>query len=478
VTLKTSKGDIRTDSATLGLKVDREASIDAAMEVGRGGFGLFRPFSWAASFLSTREASLIWTVDRSVLDAALPAVEGDKIVPVLEPSLVATGATLSVAPGHPGDALSPDALADRLAGAAGTDDAEVTLEVEQASTDPVHSDEEVQALADQGNQLLQKPLTATFGLDSRAIPAATVASWLRAVPDPAGKLALQVDDGAVDAALHGLYDGLTSQPRDAGFTVQAGAPVLIPGAPGVACCGPAQGAKVLAALQGPGTVAFEPILTPPAFSTEQAQALGIKEEVGQPTHFGPTTQHQCCQPRVTNIHLIADKVRGHVVKPGETFSLNGFVGERKAGDGYVEAPMIENGVDVHAIGGGVSQFATTTMNAAFYAGLDIVEYQSHSLYFTRYPRGREATVSWKKPDLRIKNTTPYGVLIWPEYTETSLTVHLYSTHYVDVVDLPTTDSPQGACTRVTTPRVRTYLDGRVANDSVFAIYRPAEGINC
>ena len=46
------------------------------------------------------------------------------------------------------------------------------------------------------------------------------------------------------------------------------------------------------------------------------------------------------------------------------------------------------------IGGGVSQFATTMFNAAFFAGLDIDEYQAHSEYFDRYPCGREATMGY------------------------------------------------------------------------------------
>ena len=56
----------------------------------------------------------------------------------------------------------------------------------------------------------------------------------------------------------------------------------------------------------------------------------------------------------------------------------------------------------------MSQFATTLFNAAFFAGLDIREYQAHSEYFSRYPRGREATMGFPNPDLVIENTTPYG----------------------------------------------------------------------
>ena len=39
---------------------------------------------------------------------------------------------------------------------------------------------------------------------------------------------------------------------------------------------------------------------------------------------------------------------------------------------------------------------------------DFVEYQAHSIYITRYPYGREATLSYPHPDLRIRNATPNG----------------------------------------------------------------------
>jgi vancomycin resistance protein YoaR len=59
------------------------------------------------------------------------------------------------------------------------------------------------------------------------------------------------------------------------------------------------------------------------FSTADAEALGIKGVLGK---F--TTNHACCQARVTNIQLIAEAVDGAMVMPGETFSLNDWVGQR------------------------------------------------------------------------------------------------------------------------------------------------------
>jgi vancomycin resistance protein YoaR len=181
---------------------------------------------------------------------------------------------------------------------------------------------------------------------------------------------------------------------------------------------------------------------------------------------------------VQNIHRIADLIRGVVILPGETFSVNDHVGRRTRAGGFTDGGAIIDGRVGTGIGGGISQFATTFFNASLYAGLDFGEYQSHSLYISRYPRGREATLSFPHPDLQIKNTTPYGVLVWPTYTDTSITVHLYSTKHAQVAIGEPTASPAGACTRYTTPRTRTYPDGRVDQDTVFARYRPAEGVNC
>ena len=83
------------------------------------------------------------------------------------------------------------------------------------------------------------------------------------------------------------------------------------------------------------------------------------------------------------------------------------------------------------------------------------------------------------PDLQIRNTTPYGILIWPSYTNSSLTVTLFSTKYFSSVDQSNqTSAPSGVCTSVVTERTRVYLDGTKKVDVVRARYRPSEGINC
>jgi vancomycin resistance protein YoaR len=145
-----------------------------------------------------------------------------------------------------------------------------------------------------------------------------------------------------------------------------------------------------------------------------------------------TTHHPCCAARVTNIHTIANIVNGAIVMPGATFSLNKFVGQRDTKRGFVEAPEIQDGLFEDSVGGGVSQFATTLYNAVFFAGLKDITHTPHSYYISRYPAGREATVSWPSPNLIFQNDEPTAIIITTSYTGTSLTVTFWGTKYYDV----------------------------------------------
>jgi vancomycin resistance protein YoaR len=160
------------------------------------------------------------------------------------------------------------------------------------------------------------------------------------------------------------------------------------------------------------------------FSTEVARAVPMREV----SSF--TTSHPCCQRRVTNIQNLADEIDGSVVLPGETFSVNDTAGKRTLAEGYVRAGAIINGevtcCDHPAnIGGGTSQFATTFYNAIFFGCYEDVFHQPHSLYFSRYPYVREATMGFPAPDVKFLNDSDAAVYIDTSYTSGSITVTFY-----------------------------------------------------
>ncbi len=477
VRIVTPETTYETTAGALGLSLDTEATAQAALAADDDALPL-RPLAWAVSLVREREVALRFDVDGALVAATLTELQGEARTAPVEPGIDPTPEGIMVVPGTPGTGIDAAEVAAALPEAASDGTTPIVVETEPAPLAPRFTDADAQVVADQANQLGSRQLTVTVADDAVELPADVVRSWMRATPGEAA-LELRFDQEAITATLSELFPDSGTEPVDASFDVVGGTPVVIPSQDGTVCCEEGAAAKVLEALQADaGGVEIALVTIPPGLSTAEANALGIVEEVGQPDEFGPTTQHACCQPRVENIHRIADIIRGQVLEPGERFSVNEFVGRRTRDRGFVDAPVIYQGEFTSDIGGGVSQFATTLFNAAFFAGLDIPTYQSHSIRIDRYPLGREATISFPAPDLVLENTTPHGVLLWPTYTDTTITVGMYSTRNVEVVAGGTSSSRQGNCTRITTPRVRTYADGRVVEDSFFGLYRPGEGVNC
>jgi vancomycin resistance protein YoaR len=170
---------------------------------------------------------------------------------------------------------------------------------------------------------------------------------------------------------------------------------------------------------------------PAKVTTDAANKLGIKEVIGEFTTSG------FAQDSGINIRTVAAKVNGAIVKPGETFSLNGFTGPRTKKQGYVEAGVIENGAPAREVGGGISQFATTLYNAAYFGAMKDAGHKEHSYYISRYPAAREATV-FQNPDgssvidIKFTNDSETGVAIQTIWTPSSITVKLWGTKRYEV----------------------------------------------
>ena len=465
-------------AAEVDLALDERATADAVLEVGRGGNALSRAFGWLRSFAEPRAAPVEVSVDETALHRLVAAADQGRIPPT-EPSIRPDGRRLEVVEGSPGRGVDARDVLEALPQAA-RGGATLTVRVERGDVAPRFSVAEAQQVASEATSATTAPLAVTVDGHAAEVPAANLRSWVRSQATDQG-IRVRIHPGVAEAGLVELLDGVGTEPVDASFTVVDDVPAVVPGRPGTACCAPGAGNGIDGAFQArlTGRGLDAPVALParavePDRTTEEAAALGIKEPVAT---F--TTNHAANQSRVTNIHRIADLVRGQLILPGATFSVNGFVGQRTAEKGFVSGGVIEDGMFTESIGGGISQFATTTFNAAFFAGLEFPEYQSHSIYISRYPYGREATLSWPKPDLRIRNPSPHGVLIWPTYTPRSITVTLYSTKWVEAVQSGQTRQPRGPCTRVRTERTRTNVaDGTKEVDSVAALYRPAEGVKC
>ncbi len=163
----------------------------------------------------------------------------------------------------------------------------------------------------------------------------------------------------------------------------------------------------------------------PQFTTADAEGFGPLGLVSEFTTNTPGVN------RVHNIHLMADTIDGYIVWPGEEFSINEVVGPRTEAKGYKRDGAIIGGqvtcCDEPAnVGGGVSQYATTIYNAIFFGCYEDIDHSPHSLYISRYPEGREATMGYPDPDVVFRNDSDAPVIIRNSYDGNStITVQFY-----------------------------------------------------
>ncbi|MCU1371111.1 MAG: Vancomycin B-type resistance protein VanW [Ilumatobacteraceae bacterium] len=479
----TTDVQVRTDAKTykvpaseLGLMLDEDATVQAALDLDTS------PVAWGSSFLDERIVPLTFVVDQDELEAGLAELGGN--AKPTEPSIVATGDGFSVVSGSDGTTIATDGVADQLRKRAEQGELPLIVNATVEAQAPKVPDESAQALADQLSKGTANGLKVTTGGGTITVPAPTARAWLASQVD-GDQLVATLDAEKAKADLTASLPE-ASEPKNAKVVLEGGAPKILPSSDGSTCCAADTPARLLAAIQGgSGAVEIALEVKKPEFTTEAAQKLGIKEPVGTTTEWKGvqqvksfTTYHPCCAARVTNIQRIADIVNGTVIKPGEKFDMNGIVGQRTTDKGFVSAGAIANGEHVDEVGGGVSQFATTMFNAAFFAGLPINTYQAHSEHFDRYPFGREATMGWENPNLVWTNNTPYGILVETSHTDTSVTVRFWSTQYAYGQQTGQTTGKSGSCTTVQTTRTITYPDGKTGQDTFQARYRPSGQTTC
>ena len=468
VVVRTPDGDLRSTAGDLGVTVD-EAATRAAIDDARSA----GPAEWLDGLFGRRSAPLIVQAEPEAMRSIVRAKDPTKRTDAVEPSIAGSADGIAVRRGEPGRGLDPRTVAEAVREAARSGTGPIEVEVEPAPLAPRFTMADAERLAADARELTDEPLEVRAGDVTATIGPKRLRSWIRSTD----QLELDLADDEVLEFLAEELEAATTPAVDATVGIVNGQPTIVRGQRGTRCCAEAAGERLLdALLQRPTTAVELPLATfDPDLTSDDLGRLEIKEPVGT---F--TTNFPAGQSRVTNIHRIADLIDGTIILPGGRFSVNDKVGRRTREKGFVSGGVIQNGVFEESVGGGISQFATTLFNAAFFGGLDFAKYQSHSIYISRYPYGREAALSFPNPDLVVSNTTPYGMLIDTSHTASSVTVTLWSTRHATGAQTDQTESPVGenGCKRVRTQRTRTYVDGRTEVDHVYATYRPEEGVQC
>ena len=430
VKLRAGDVDASLDAESAGLAANWSGTLDQASSQP------LNPFTRLTSFFGQHESPFVSTVDETALGKALdglrPKVDRDPV----EGTIRFEGTTPTAVNPQSGRKLDAAAakksIVDNWIGGAA-----VALPV-SARPAKVSADAVRAALENFAKPAVAGPVTVKGEGKEATLQPAAIAAALSFAPGDDGKLAPKLDHGKVAAPPGRSW------------------PVHRTGGQGRRRRLRGRQARVKPSVDGRG-VDWDPSLSRPGGSvaakgqsrrhravrtrqpakvtTEQANQLGIKEVVGEFTTGGFAADSG------VNIRVVAEKVDGAVVKPGETFSLNGYTGPRGTAGLRRGRHHRERRPARKAVGGGISQFATTLYNASYFAGMVDAGHTEHSYYISRYPAAREATV-FQNPDgssvidLKFSNDGPTGIAIQTIWTPQNITVRLWGTKRYQVESVP------------------------------------------
>jgi len=345
------------------------------------------------------------------------------------------------------------------------------------------SDQDAQKVATQVNTTLADPVTVAYDDHSWSLDASVLGGWITTSVEGTGSakaLVAQIDP--VKA-----YDGIQQLMGDVGFgsaqnaqiDVSSGTPVIVGGVAG-------DGPDIKSAVDGLQGILFgdstenrqvtcDTATVEPAVTAADIANLGIVELIASyKLDYGTKSGSD----REFNIERCLDKLNGSLIAPGQDWNWNDVVGRCDDTTGYKDAGAIDgNNQVVQEPGGGICNVATCVFNAAYEAGLPILERANHSIYLSNYPLGRDAAVSWPSPTLSFANDTDSYIYVTASYDGSKMTISIWGTSPHRTVESKTSDWSNllDGGKSITNYRTVKSADGSVwLQDTFYSYYPPVK----
>lgn len=470
--------------AESGLTLNYQKAVDGIPDAS------YNPMTRLFSFVkATKEIPVAVDIDDTALDGALERVKNELSFAPKDGMLELNNGQLKVTKPVLGQTVEPDDLKNSIT-ENWLDPAGV--EVEPVEVEPAINDDAIEAMrTGDVAKALDNPLTINGENNVAGTLRKDEIAQFVSIEAKDGKLELKVDTPKAQQLFEERMDGASVPGENAKIAFNGGRMVVTPSVDGSVIDWEKTMKDFDKRVKGDERTWDADYKPDPAeYTTEMAEKATFNDTVSEFSTGGFSGASG------ENIRRVAAQVDGAVVNPGETFSLNGYTGPRGTAQGYVESGIIINGHSGTAVGGGISQFATTLYNAAYFAGFEDVAHTPHSYYISRYPAGREATVYEGSIDLQFKNTTNTPVRIETSFGGGKITVRFkgvktYNVESVNNGRWATTQptrmsvgencSPSSGAPGFTTSDTRIIKDlsGReVSRETTTTVYDPQPIVTC
>ena len=398
--------------AELGGSVDVKAAISSAMAVTTDS-NVFVDMGrrWKLYFKKV-DLPLQGSVDTAKMDAFLVDLAREVDVKPTNASLAIENGEIKLAEHRDGQAIDQEALSDLLVPlllSLHSTEIEIPLVTVEAEV----KTEDHKPAFERAELMISGPVTLTNDEHSWTVTASEIGSYLELesqMVDGVPALVPVLSSAKMSELFAKMEDAVANEPVNASFESDGKTAWVVEGKMGEKLDPEATAeALMTAALETTARTAKVAVMeAEPDFTTEEAKAWGIKDLLASYA----TTPYHGSSNRQVNVRITTKYAENVFLAPGDVYDFEKVVGPRTPQRGYKTAPgIVGQGMMENVYGGGICQVSTTLFNAAFEAGLEILERHPHSLYINHYPDGRDATIAPPSKNLRFRNDTDHYIWI-------------------------------------------------------------------
>ncbi|MCX6805302.1 MAG: VanW family protein [Patescibacteria group bacterium] len=439
------QGNQQMSASQLGVEYLNEQAATEAMNTSRKGFILDQLGSELSGLLGQKPAITSVSYDTQKLSEISVGINTTAAKPVENAKFTTQAGEILVQDGSRGKrvdfALLPSAISNHFGQMQNKLFVMPILTVE-----PTLSTQALEAQKSILTPFKTSPLVLSYGDKSWPVDLNTIASWLALsganqpvitngltsqyrLNAPAQNL--YFEDKSIANYLTSLSSEINVAPVDAQLSVTDGRASIFTQSRDGKTLDTATSAEAISKqlTQGITTpIPLNVVITKAEVSDENIEKLGIKELISEGVTYFPGSPPN----RLQNIRVGMAKFNGVLIKPGQNFSFNDYLGEVGAEQGYAPGLVILGDREEMQYGGGLCQVSSTAYRAALLAGLPITSRANHSFAVDYYTApygvpGVDATIYLPKPDMSFVNDTGHHILIQTKMVGTTLHFYFYGT---------------------------------------------------
>ena len=364
-------------------------------------------------------------VNRTSVQNVIEGIAGELDSPAKDAQLYVTqDGALAVSPARRSVKVSVDGTTDSVLAALSAGRHEVDVDLMQA--DPAISDRAANEAKTNAQALVAKGLKLTWKGGSTTLTSSQLLASITIDADASSSSPFKIgfSPEVMTGFVESVADKINVDGKDPSARIVDGKiKVLSESVEGQAVdVKKSVGTAIAAATAGKGSAALTVAIVKPKYSSADLKGVTVSDLLGESS----TDYSTATDAKRTNVEVAAKLESGWLVAPGGVFSYDEYIGAVEQKQGFVTGlgilsdPTTGGITTGPVVGGGICQVSTTIFQAAFWAGMDVVERYSHPYWIAAYGNpphgmfGLDAMVDVEKTgslDMQFKNMTSHWIAV-------------------------------------------------------------------